>query len=272
MQVLTGQTARSFRGRVPDLALRRAESLPEGGVVVFVEQGDDVERNMPQAGRYGLLTHLDSHDQQPFASVRSVVEDGQRLFLAQLAYGKRPVTVVAPDLPWLDRRLRLVLDVEAEETLSAICWADYQQRVAARKQAEQEQEEAKRLRKPCSNELPAVSYFDFFDVRFFGRQCDVIVQVARTEFAVELGNKFHVFVGVDPKGIIDGVHPVLAYGSECLLRKWTAQGFPRGLVTLADDAAANAVAEVYRESGTWSWVLSGKDKEKLEALQPPPGV
>jgi hypothetical protein len=34
-----------------------------------------------------------------------------------------------------------------------------------------------------------------------------------------------------------------------------AQGYHRGLVVLTDDEAGNTEAEVYRQSGTWSWML-----------------
>lgn len=112
----SGTDPEPLRGRVPEEALRRAEALPAGGVVVVLEQGDDVERDVPQAGRHGLMTHLDDSWQQPFAWVQAVPENCSRVFVAALAYGRRPVVVVAPDAPWLDGRLRLVLDLEAGET------------------------------------------------------------------------------------------------------------------------------------------------------------
>lgn len=101
--------------RVPEVALRVAKELPCGGTVLVLEQGDDVERGVPQAGRFGLLTHLDDPWQEPFAWVRSVQENGSRLFVARLAYGRDPVAIVAADEAWLDKRLRLLLDVEAVE-------------------------------------------------------------------------------------------------------------------------------------------------------------
>ena len=102
-------------GGATGLALRVARNLAGGGCVLVLEEGDDVERDVPQAGRHGLLTHLDDAWQEPFERVLSVRENGCRVFVARLAYGRRPVAVVAPDEPWLDSRLRLVLGVEAEE-------------------------------------------------------------------------------------------------------------------------------------------------------------
>lgn len=117
MIMLTEATqVEALRGRVPELALRCAERLSPGGMVVVIEEGDDIEKNVPQAGRHGIMTNLDNPWQEPFAFVRFVVEDGRRVFEARLAYGKRPVTVVVPDAAWLDSRLRLVLDLEGEET------------------------------------------------------------------------------------------------------------------------------------------------------------
>ncbi len=53
----------------------------------------------------------------------------------------------------------------------------------------------------------------------------------------------------------DGIHELTTYGEPCRLYKWTAQGYHRGLVVLADDEKANAMALKYYESTTWSWIL-----------------
>lgn len=116
MVVLTGpeQSAR-VTGTVPELALRLARGLAGDGYVLVLEEGDDVERDVPQAGRYGLLTHLDDCWQEPFERVLWVRENGRRVFVARLAASRVPTVVVAADADWLDERLRLVLDVEGEE-------------------------------------------------------------------------------------------------------------------------------------------------------------
>ena len=115
MVVLTGEEGdEALRGRVPDVALRRAAEHREKGVtVVVLERGDDVRRNFRMAGRYGLLTYLDDHYQQPFEYVRFVHERGRRVFEALLApFGR--FLLVAPDEDWVDERLLVVLDVEGE--------------------------------------------------------------------------------------------------------------------------------------------------------------
>jgi hypothetical protein len=117
--VLTGteEDARLV-GKVPELALRLAKDLADGGCVLVLEEGDNVERDVPQAGRYGLLTYLDDCWQEPFERVLWVRETGARFFVARLAASRVPTVVVVADAEWLDERLRLVLDVEGEEGFS----------------------------------------------------------------------------------------------------------------------------------------------------------
>ena len=105
----------ALKGRVPDIALRRAVELRGEGVsVVIVEVWDHVDRDFRMAGRYGLLTYLDDHYQQPFEYVRFVYEGGRRVFEALLAPEGNYLLVV-PDEKWVDDRLLVVLDVEGEE-------------------------------------------------------------------------------------------------------------------------------------------------------------
>ena len=114
MIVLTScKQAESLRGSIPELAIRRMHEL--GGSVLVLQEGDDIEK-IPQAGRYGLLTHLDDEWQAPFDWVAIDHEDGKRVFVAQLnTRGKRQVVVIVPDEKWVDDRLAVVLDVEGEE-------------------------------------------------------------------------------------------------------------------------------------------------------------
>ena len=70
MIVLAAGDSGNNGARVPAVALRVARELPSGGAVLVLEQGDDVERGVPQAGRYGLLTHLDAPWQEPFVWIR----------------------------------------------------------------------------------------------------------------------------------------------------------------------------------------------------------
>ena len=115
MVILTGEEGEeALRGRVPELALRRAGQMRGEGVsVVTVERGDDVRRDFPMGGRFGLLTHLDDEYEAPFVYVRFVHEGGRRVFEALLApLGK--FLLVVPDEAWVDARLLVVLDVEGE--------------------------------------------------------------------------------------------------------------------------------------------------------------
>lgn len=116
MIVLTGtEGVENLRGRVSELAIRRAYEVGKGGVSVLVlEKGDDVHRDFLLTGRYGLLTYLDDHYQAPFEYVHYVMEDGRRVYEA-LLLPSRKYLLVAPDEVWVDERLRIVLEVEGEE-------------------------------------------------------------------------------------------------------------------------------------------------------------
>jgi hypothetical protein len=102
--------------KVPAAILAQVPLSSDCRVLVLQEE-DDPQRDFPQAGRYGLLTHLDDSWQQPFSWVRLVTVRGCRLFVARLAksYRKGDYVLVVPDTDWVDSRLRLVLDLEAKE-------------------------------------------------------------------------------------------------------------------------------------------------------------
>lgn len=118
MIILTGTDSdKAHKGKVPEIALRRAEEMAGTGVyVVALEVLDDIGRDLPMAGRYGLLTYLDDHYQAPFEYVRYVEENGRRVFEALLAPEGKFLLVV-PEEDWVDDRLLVVLDVEAEASV-----------------------------------------------------------------------------------------------------------------------------------------------------------
>ncbi|MDD2898362.1 MAG: hypothetical protein PHI31_06580 [Desulfuromonadaceae bacterium] len=140
--------------------------------------------------------------------------------------------------------------------MEAVCKADFERRVNSYKDAVAVLNQAKKAKKTtCRIIVPDVGFHDIYGVWFFGRLKEIILHVGIEMFGVDLGKQMHVFVDVEPKKISDGVHEISVYGHPCRLYKWTAQGFHRGLVVLADDEEANKNAEVYRKSGTWSWML-----------------
>lgn len=116
MVVLTGKDGEEdLHGRVPELALRRARELRDQGLsVVVLEEADDVVNDFGMVGRYGLVTYLDDHYQAPFEYVRYVVEDGVKVYEALLLPGRH--LLVTPDADWVDHRLRVVLDVESDDS------------------------------------------------------------------------------------------------------------------------------------------------------------
>ncbi len=140
--------------------------------------------------------------------------------------------------------------------MEAICKADFDRKVISYNDAIASLEQAKKAKKATSGIIvPDVGFHDIYGVWFFGRLKEIILRVGTETFGVDLGKQMHVFVDVEPKKISAGVHDITVYGHPCRLYKWIAQGYHRGLVVLADDEEANKNAEVYRQSGTWSWVL-----------------
>lgn len=140
--------------------------------------------------------------------------------------------------------------------MEAICKADFEKRVNLYNDAIAALEQAKNAKKATSGIIvPDVGFHDIYGVWFFGRLKEIILRVGAETSGVDLGKQMHVFVDVEPKKISDGVHEISVYGHPCRLYKWIAQGYHRGLVVLADDEEANKNAEVYRQSGTWSWIL-----------------
>lgn len=144
--------------------------------------------------------------------------------------------------------------------MEAICKADYDKRVKSKKDFEKE------AKRNSSAAAPLVGFHDIYGVWFFGNLCAVIRQVHVSRFGINQQNMMHVFVDEQPGNIPDGIHSLTVYDHGCRLFKWKAQGYHRGLVALADDMRACAVAQVYLESGTWSWKLSAGDNARLAEL------
>ena len=140
--------------------------------------------------------------------------------------------------------------------MNAICKADFDAQEKAHNAAVKAVEDAKK--KGLSTKgiiVPEFSYHEIYGVWFFGKLKEIIQQVGTERFGVDLCKTMHVFIDVEPKKVADGVHDITVYTQQCRLYKWVAQGYHRGLVVLVDDGVGNMDAEVYRHSGTWSWVL-----------------
>lgn len=134
--------------------------------------------------------------------------------------------------------------------MEAICIVDYELKVKANK----------------TKNIP-VCFYEFYGVWFAGELQSLISDVVRERFGADIKGRMHVFikpdlVEKDTPILPDGNHEIMVYGHACKLYKWTAQGYHRGLVVLADDEKANSIAKVYQESMTWSWILCDTDKMK----------
>jgi len=183
--------------------------------------------------------------------------------------------------------------------MEAICRADYEQRVKAfyiAKEAEElrkallkKREEEKRRRKKYKKSrtrhiqaeeqlnaedgdmeqeivVPKVGFHDAYGIWFYGALKAPIITIGHERFGEDLSLKMHVFTDIEPVKIDDGIHAISVYDYECLLYKWTAQGYLRGLVVLRDDIRGNKAAEIYFESRTWSWMLKTDELARLNAL------
>ena len=140
--------------------------------------------------------------------------------------------------------------------MDAICKLDFDVRAKVNEDALAQRKQAEKDKKPTKDIIvPEVGYYDVYGVWFFGKLTEIIQTIGKDKFRVDLNKMMHVYVDIDPKKIDDGIHDITVYGHNCRLYKWMAQGYHRGLVVLTDDEAGNVNAEVYRQSGTWSWVL-----------------
>lgn len=113
--------AAELRDRIPALALTRMRQF-EGedgqydpdidGHIVVLEDGDDIAQ-LPEIGDNGLLGVIDP-EWPGYEYVEVFVEDGRRMFEMVIQIDDcKTVAIIAPAEPWLDERLRLVLEREA---------------------------------------------------------------------------------------------------------------------------------------------------------------
>lgn len=62
-----------------------------------------------------------------------------------------------------------------------------------------------------------------------------------------------VFLDVKHEKLEPGIHQVTVCGKEAYLYFWRAQGYPRGIVVLADNEDANLAAAEVSEAAPWDW-------------------
>lgn len=118
------------RHRFPQRALQLFDALqkqlPPSSVqeqqsrVAVLEEGDDIGRVPRELGRYGLLDVLDN----PWRSYDAVTlfAEGEARYYEMVITLQPGVlfTLIIPDAPWLDPRLRLVLEVETDTGQEAV--------------------------------------------------------------------------------------------------------------------------------------------------------
>ena len=127
IRLTSAAQARTLRDRIPALAVLRMQQF-EGedgqydpaihGHIVVLEAEDQIDRDLPEVGRFGLLDVLDS-EWPGYEYVEVFVENGRRVFEMVIQIdADKAVAVIIPDEDWVDPRLRLILEVEARDPLA----------------------------------------------------------------------------------------------------------------------------------------------------------
>lgn len=84
--------------------------------IAILESHDLIDRILPELGKGGLLNVIDS-EWQSYENIVAFSEDHRRFFLMTMTLMKgETLSLFIPDEPWLDSRLRLVLDLETMES------------------------------------------------------------------------------------------------------------------------------------------------------------
>ena len=127
IRLTSARQALALRGTIPELAVLRMVQFegsdgqydPERhGHIVVIEEGDDIAL-VPEVGPGGLLDVIDD-EWRSYDALQAFDEDGRTVFEMVIALdNERTLAIIIPDAPWLDSRLRLVLDVETEGHVSA---------------------------------------------------------------------------------------------------------------------------------------------------------
>ena len=124
IRLKSAKHALCLRGVIPELAIVRMVQF-EGkdgnydpdmhGHILVLQEGDDITQ-IPEIGPDGLLEVIDN-EWCCYEYVEAFVEDGRTVFEMVIALdNERTIAVIIPDEPWLDDRLRLVLEVETQHT------------------------------------------------------------------------------------------------------------------------------------------------------------
>lgn len=135
--------------------------------------------------------------------------------------------------------------------MEAICKADFDARQLAQEVAEKAIEKLKKDGKSTDGiVVPLNTFYDIYGVWFFSELTNIIRQIATERFDVSLGRMMHVYIDMEPHKVADGIHQISVYGHDCLLYKWMAQGYHRGLIVQHNDKAGNMAAKIFYGSGT----------------------
>lgn len=103
---------------------RRRKAIPQRAIdllerdgatprsIAILEEHDRIERVLPELGPTGLLDVIDSEDQS-YQTITAFTEKDRRFFEMTVNLTKGgTLYLIIPDAPWLDDRLRLVIETE----------------------------------------------------------------------------------------------------------------------------------------------------------------
>lgn len=95
-------------------------------------------------------------------------------------------------------------------------------------------------------EVKDLGYHEAFGVWFDRQIVSEVLQATTTREKTVFLNQKH-------EKLEPGIHPVTVSGKEAYLYFWRAQGYPRGIIVLADNEDANLAAAEASEAALWDW-------------------
>ncbi|APG24244.1 hypothetical protein [Syntrophotalea acetylenica] len=120
IRLTSARQALNLRGTIPELAVQRMVHF-EGkdgrynpkvhGYIMVIQERDDISK-IPEVGPRGLFEIIDS-ERGSFDYVEAFDENGRTIYEIVIPLDNdRTLALILPDGPWLDQRLRSVLESE----------------------------------------------------------------------------------------------------------------------------------------------------------------
>lgn len=128
IKLTSAAQARRLAGKLPAIAVERMVQFEgydgcydpeEHGYILVLEEGDQIESEVPMLGESELLAVLDDGESL-FEYVFFVRENGRRVFEATVPLaGEAMLVLIVPEEPWVDERLlRALIQMGQEDNLT----------------------------------------------------------------------------------------------------------------------------------------------------------